>query len=916
MTSLGGFGSPPAPRADHGADPAPPAPLRILLVEDSPDDAELLARALAAGGLPAELHRVASAAQMQAALAEAEWDAILADHSLPGFSAEGALAILHASGRDLPFIIVSGTIDETRAVATLRAGAHDFVTKANLARLGPAIEREVRDAGNRRAHRQVEARLSLTMDSMREGAQIIGFDWRYLYVNDAIAAQGRKSRQEMLGRTMQDVYPGIEQTPLFAVLQRCMTQRVAQQLENEFRYADGSKGWFRLSIQPVPEGLFILSEDIAEWKRGEIGRQALLEIMQGASITDDLHTFLGLVHQAIAKVMYAENFFVTLYNEATGLFEEAYSVDQFDPPGPPSHSEKTISAYVFRSGQPLLLDQARFDELVAQGEVALVGTNSPSWLGVPLNTATGTIGVMVVQDYEREGRYTDRDTEFLASMAGQVALAVQRKQARAQLHLQTSALEASANAIVITDTAGVIRWINPAFTQLTGYSADEAIGQTPRLFKSGQHGPEFYQRLWRTILAGESFQAEMQNKRKDGSLYIEEMTIAPVRTPGGEISHFIAVKQDITERKAAEAQNQRQLDRLSALRVIDLAISGSLDLRVTLDIFLDQVISRLNVDAADVLLMDSRSHALTYMAGRGFRSSSRVQQVRVRLGEGRAGRAALERRIIVESGSQAAYAPSRRTGLLGQDKFVSYHGVPLIAKGQVLGVLEVFHRSPLRPDHTWLEFLEALAGQAAIAIENAMLFEGLQTSHTALVSAYDATIEGWSRALDLRDHETEGHTLRVTETTLRLARTLGVADGELVHVRRGALLHDIGKLGVPDHILLKPGPLTDDEWAIMRQHPVHAYEMLLPIAYLRPALDIPYCHHEKWDGTGYPRALKGEAIPLSARIFAVVDVWDALRSDRPYRPAWSGERVRAHLRGLRGTHLEPRLVDAFLKLIE
>jgi HD-GYP domain-containing protein (c-di-GMP phosphodiesterase class II) len=183
-----------------------------------------------------------------------------------------------------------------------------------------------------------------------------------------------------------------------------------------------------------------------------------------------------------------------------------------------------------------------------------------------------------------------------------------------------------------------------------------------------------------------------------------------------------------------------------------------------------------------------------------------------------------------------------------------------------------------------------------------------------LILAYDSTIEGWSRALDYKDKETEGHSRRVTEMTLRIAREMGMNEEELVHVRRGALLHDIGKMGIPDSILLKLGPLTEEEWEIMRLHPVYSYDLLYPIAYLRPALDIPYCHHEKWDGTGYPRGLKGEQIPLTARIFAVVDVWDALRSDRPYRSARSEEQTIENIRALSGIQFDPKVVDIFFKL--
>jgi len=185
-----------------------------------------------------------------------------------------------------------------------------------------------------------------------------------------------------------------------------------------------------------------------------------------------------------------------------------------------------------------------------------------------------------------------------------------------------------------------------------------------------------------------------------------------------------------------------------------------------------------------------------------------------------------------------------------------------------------------------------------------------------LTLSYDLTMEGWSKALDLRDHETEGHTVRVTEMTVLLAQMAKVPKNEIVHVRRGALLHDIGKMGVPDAILLKPDKLTDDEWDIMRKHPVYVYEWLSPIEYLKPALAIPYSHHEKWDGTGYPQGLKGEQIPLPARLFAVVDVWDALSHDRPYRKAWSQERVAKYIREQAGKHFDPNVVGLFLQLLE
>ncbi len=221
----------------------------------------------------------------------------------------------------------------------------------------------------------------------------------------------------------------------------------------------------------------------------------------------------------------------------------------------------------------------------------------------------------------------------------------------------------------------------------------------------------------------------------------------------------------------------------------------------------------------------------------------------------------------------------------------------------------------LDPDADWLDFLDTLAGEASIAIDSAQLFNNLKRSNDDLVGAYDTTIEGWSRALDLRDKETEGHTLRVTEVTVALARLAGMSEAQIVHVRRGALLHDIGKMGVPDHILLKPDQLTEDEWEKMRRHPGFAYDLLHPIEYLRPALAIPRFHHERWDGTGYPDGLAGDTIPLEARLFAVADVWDAVTHDRPYRPAWPEDDAIQHIRDGSGNHFDPQAVELFFHFL-
>jgi PAS domain S-box-containing protein len=383
----------------------------------------------------------------------------------------------------------------------------------------------------------------------------------------------------------------------------------------------------------------------------------------------------------------------------------------------------------------------------------------------------------------------------------------------------------------------------------------------------------------------------------------------------GRPARFIGTAQDITERRMAEIQINQQIKRLTALNEIDRAIISGSDQQHTLNVILAQTISQLQVDAADILLLDSDGQGLSYAVGQGFHTKQ-IEELHVRLGESHAGRVARERRLIRIPNLNEQTNDLLFSTLVIKENFVSYIGVPLIVKREVRGILEVFHRTLFQPYQEWLDFFNTLAGQAAIAIENTTLLGNLQTSNQELSQAYDATIEGWSHAMDLRDRETEGHTRRVTGLTVEMARAMGIDESRLTHIRRGALLHDIGKLGIPDSILFKPGELTGEEWEMMQKHPEFAYDMLSSIQYLKPALPIPYLHHEKWDGTGYPLGLRGEQIPLEARIFAVVDVWDALRSDRPYRKAWTVEKTLEHIHSLAGSHFDPRVVEYFMAIVK
>ena len=355
--------------------------------------------------------------------------------------------------------------------------------------------------------------------------------------------------------------------------------------------------------------------------------------------------------------------------------------------------------------------------------------------------------------------------------------------------------------------------------------------------------------------------------------------------------------------------NQSQL---RALMSVGQVINSSLGLRRVLEEVMDSLISLLHAERGFLMLRESNGELAVQIA-RGI--------AHINLDEEAFKVSKTIVNKVVDSG-----APVLTTNAQADPRFDAQMSIaayqlrsilcaPLKLKNNLIGVLYVDNRAHagIFKDHD-LELISAFADQAAVAIDSARLFEDLQESHRELEKAYQATLEGWVRALDLRDKETEGHTQRVTILTQRLARSMGIEGDALVHITRGALLHDIGKMAIPDGILLKPGQLTEDERMLIQKHPVYAYEMLSPITFLIPAIDIPYCHHEKWDGSGYPRGLRGKEIPFAARIFPVVDVWDALTSNRPYRKAMPQYEVRARIKADSGKHFDPVVVDAFMEL--
>lgn len=687
-------------------------------------------------------------------------------------------------------------------------------------------------------------------------------------------------------------------------------------------------------------------------------REAIYRISQAAISNESLKDLYYSIHCILGELMLVENFYIALYDPTNNLLSFPYFVDQYDRPSPPKEPGHGLTEYVLHTGQSLLASPEVFSKLVRQREVELVGTSSVDWLGVPLKVNGVVIGVMVTQSYSEGTHFSQEEKELLEFVSTQVTQAIERKRSEertcyeaerakvlvriadrlnAQLDL-TSVLntvcEETAHALNVS--AAWISLYDPN-REVFNYAAGLGL---PSQFSETYQPPsrEFIDGLasrYGTLLPDVQMSPGVPNSRLYISLEIrtiaftimkrEKQIIGTLSIPCfGEVRVFsqdeLALLQALGDHAAQAIANaqlfqdaeRRSLD-LQALRNIDHAIITSFDLDFILNVVLCQITEQLGVDAACILLFNPLTQTLDYTAGHGFRTPV-FQFTSLLLGQGYAGKVCKEKKTIYIPDLHGSDTNFQRSFYIKSEEFVAYLGVPLFVREKIKGVLEIFQRSPLKPKQNWMEFLDNLTGQTAIAIDHAELFIDLQRSNTELLLAYDATIDGWSHALDLHGNETEGHTWRVTDMTLRLARDIGINEDELVHIRRGAILHDIGKLGVPDSILRKPGPLTDEERKLMQKHPAYAYEMLSPINFLNPALDIPYCHHEKWDGTGYPRSLGGEEIPRTARIFAVVEVWDALNSNRPYRKAWTKEESLEYIKEQNGKYFDPQVVARFLKM--
>jgi len=871
-------------------------------------------------------------------------------------------------------IILTGFASTETAIQAVNLGAYSYLQKPyDVDQLIVTIQRALEIKETTQSLSESEKRYHQIYEGAIDGIIAIDPQGGILDFNSSLLELLQYKDEELRSLSIWDITPEKWHKKNKKIHDQIFSRGYSDLFEKEYIKKDGSlvpveiSGFITRNAQNEPIGMWAFVRDISGRKKSEEAlRRQLLEVtaLQGiASAGTEAASIDELISRStkiLQQTLYSDNFGIMIYDGLKNSLQPHYSYTGLD-----ENRKKTavpikigITGRTVRTKKPQLVSDVKSDKDYLESNPETL-----SELSVPILVNNKVFGV-INSESSQASFFTEADQKLLTTLANQLAVAIEKIQlfeAEKQHIKEITALYETAlttSSVLDTETLyqklyqevkellpldvfSLVRYdqvaesIEVVFLMEKEHAVHEWIGS-----KFDQEASHYYGKIIREQKSYRAGDLAAKKITPDLKMHAEKPIRAwlgvPLITRGYVIGAitvesfsadiFTENHQRLLESIGAQAaialdnarlleQTHNQIERLAALHDIDLVINSSLDLRVTLNILLDQVVEKLEVDAATVLLLNPRSQMLEYTASRGFRTRI-IEHYHLRMGEGISGQAAMERHLVQalnlgELDDNLAY-----TNLMQEEGFASYYSVPLVAKGQIKGVLDIFNRSMLNPDQEWFNFLETLAGQAAIAIDNTSLLEDLHRSNVELSLAYDTTLEGWSKALDLRDRETEGHTQRVVDITLRIAQTMGIDDQELTHMRRGALLHDIGKMGIPDSILLKPGPLTDEEWEIMKRHPVYAYELIYPITHLRPSLDIPYCHHEKWDGSGYPRGLKGEQIPLAARIFAVVDVWDALTSDRPYRKAWTSKKALDYIREQSRKYFDPRVVETFLSLIK
>ena len=909
-----------------------PGKLRVLIVEDNPDDADLMLMNLSREGYSVDWRRVENEPDFLKAL-ETPCDLILSDWNLPRFSGLRALQLLKERGLEVPFILVSGGIGEETAVAVMRQGAADYLKKDRMDRLGQAVKNALEQKRLQEEYQKAaaalaasEAELRALFASMRDVVIVIDREGVYCKIAPTQPGLLVRPAEDLLGKRLLDIFPAEQAARFLSVIHQVLATQQNHLIEYELLIQNRSV-WFETSISPMSdENVIWVARDISERKQAQAQIQ-----LQAAALASTANAIM--ITDPGGQIEWVNPAFTTLtgysLQEAAGRTAQILKSGDQDPQFYQQLWETILAGRVWRGE---LVNKRKDGSLYYEEQTISPVRDSEGkilkFIGIKQDitqrkqTEARVLTLLQRQTqiaaFGRELANTrDLPTLFrisqrtLKQMMDLVFFAVTLMDAETHelkavyANLDDVELDLNSHQILKLKDTQINEIPLKAIQERRPITTDNLTKTRKTLAALRVPGAqEIRSACSLPMLANDQVIGLIELQSPNENAFLPE-DLEWLSTIANQIGLNI-------QNAMYFAEIQQKVDELSTLAIIDSAVISHLEPERTYAVILEQVTLSLKVDAAVLLLFDPKSQMLACAAEVGYLSPD-ILQMRLELGESLAGKVALDRQLLHKNLDDRDTPPFLKEEFIPKS-FLDYYGIPLIADSKLIGVLEILNRSQLTPNANWLRFLEIAAARAAVAINTIQLYDDIQDSHEELLEAYELTIEGWSKAMDLRDKETENHTRRVTEMTLRLVEHFGIHEEQLVHIRRGALLHDIGKLGVPDQILLKPGALTAEEWKIMRRHPELAYEMLKPIEYLRPALDIPYCHHEDWDGGGYPRGLKGEEIPLAARIFAVVDVFDALTSDRPYRAAWSVPKALEHIREQAGKRFDPRVVDVFIEM--
>ena len=765
-------------------------------------------------------------------------------------------------------------------------------------------------------------------------------DGRYVFINEAYRQFFSVNVDKRLGLTDWEVYP-----PALASRYRSEDEQVCRlstTLVIQDHYpATGQKpeSYYETIKRPLLSaagqitGVYATSQNITArvLRDDKLARQKrLLESLHQMSVEliskRDIQELLRTLLHRSAETLGAPVGFLEMLNEQkTGMEMQHYFGDNFFvPPSYLLQPGQGLVGQVWATGKVLLIDdyQQWESRLRYPGFKAIRAI-----VCMPIFSGTEIAGAVTLCHTDPALRFDDTDIAALEQFSALASVALENarlfetaaqelQQRRESENLYRALVDQSADIILLFDPASRrLLQANKRYLELTGYTEAEIGNLTA--YDVVMDERRWIDQSFDVLLPQlRSKPPEMRRfRRKDGSLFDMERTATMVSL--GERDIIMSVSHDVSERRHTRL--------MEFLHETTLDIVGHLNQSELLQAIITRAVELVEAPFGYCALLDPASGELELVAVAGIDAAEFKDPPRS--GAGLAAKVLASGKAMVVDDYRNW--PDRLPGALF-DRITAIAVLPLKnAHSEVVGLLTILHWDPekrIRMDD--FSCLEEVANLASLALDNAKLYNTARIELASraeielqvrqalekLDNTYDTTLEGWARALDLRDCETEGHSRRVASIAVEMAKRMNVPAEQHIHIWRGALLHDIGKLGVPDSILLKPGPLTAEEWQIMRLHPIYGYDWLHQIEYLHPALAIPRSHHERWDGEGYPDKLSGEAIPLEARIFAPIDVWDALSSNRPYRRSWPDSKIREHIRALSGSHFDPAVVDAFLSL--